>query len=219
MKQKISYLFILLFLFSGVSVCCATQSDTAYIDKKTASKIQPKLKKWLDFYKLDIYKFREIPVEGIFASNLLVENDTTSIYYRKYDVKTDGVYDSVINEYSPDKKRYVNILSSVGVYREDNGKYYYMGGDDCQEVRTINREKKENYMIIWNGSGDFSEAVFWITNNLFVVAGGSWYDGTVNLQLFDIANKEFKYYYCKSDTEPRDYLHKVTFKERNIVEE
>lgn len=219
MKRKLFFCLLLSFLFSSISVCFSAENDTVYIDKKTALKIQPKLKKWLDFYKLDIYKFRQIPVNGTFASNLFIENDTTSTYYRKYDTKADDIYDPVMNEYSPDKKRYVNILSSIGVYREDNGKYYYMGGDDCEEIRMIDREKKENYMIIWNGSGEFSEAVFWITNDLFVVAGGSWYDGTVSIELFDIANKKYSYYQSKSDGKPRDYLREVTFKEKNIVEE
>jgi len=197
------------------------ENDTVYIDKKTADKIEPELKKWLYFYSLNIMKFYYSANGGCFSQDPL-ENDTTSMYYRAYTISND-IYDPQLYDYSPDKTRYVNLLSSTGVYREDDGKCYYMGGDDCQEIYLTDRKKKGNYMIIWNGAGSFSEAVFWVNNDVFIVAGQRMEQmpgDTFVFHLIDLNKKDCKYfeYHTSKEDVMLYYFNEINLKEREIIE-
>jgi len=209
-------LHIFLFLFSFPSVCNAVpiDKDTVYIDKEIASMIAPKMKKWLGFYGLNVTQFLLIREPGF---DYYAPGDTASIHYTEYSDE-DDFYDPQLYDYSPNKMLYLDLLPTSGVYREENGKCYYFGGDDCQEIYLVDRHKKQNKMILWNGTGAFSEAVFWINNDIFVIAQHD-HGYTLSFHLFDLKNNSTKYYeYEIPIKEIRSYyFNEINLKERNIL--
>jgi len=184
--------------------------DTTYIGIDTACKIEPFLKDWLDFYKLNISCFK---LQNSYCG--LLENDSTSIYFRKY-TSDDDIYDPQLYDYSPDKIRYLNLITTSGAYREEDGKCYYFGGDDCQEIYLIDRNKKEKNMIVWKGAGGFCEDVFWIDNNIFAIVGKEY--NKPEIILFDLSTHSYNHYINESkidDTSP-SYFFEVNLRERSI---
>ena len=140
------------------------------IDTKVANKIKPVINKWLKYYNLDIYTFRGVLVDV--SSYPPVEPDTASIHYRGYDETIDNVYNPILYDYSPNKQKYLNIRETSGVYRnKEDGKYYYEGGDDCQEIYLTDRKNKTDDMVLWMGSSEFAEAVFWLDNDTYIITG------------------------------------------------
>jgi len=208
--KRITVISAFLFIFSIACICNTDKPDSIYIDAKTISKIKPKIEKWLHFYSIDIAGFKLI------SDVKYSMPDTTSIHYKEYGME-DDFYDPQLYDYSHNKKRYVNILPTSGVARLEDGKCYYSGGDDCQEIYLIDRGKKENFMIIWNGMGSFSEAAFWIDNNLLIIPGRS-HNG-FEIHLFDLKNKYHSYYEYETDTKDitNYFFDRVNLKERGIV--
>ncbi len=213
------YIVLSFILTSG----CWAQSSVASIDKKEMARMQPKIQKWLDFYKLDINKFgRPAPLTGQGDLPMVDtrEVDTTSIYYRKFTEK-DDLYLPRLHDYSPNKQQYINILSSAGVYLDTDNKLYYYGGDDCQEVYLTDRKKKEKYLILWMGSFERAEAAFWIDNRTFVIAGYTLTDPfRYIIHIFGYKGKYYEYLQYEIDERPeRYYFEDVNLKERLVITE
>lgn len=156
------------------------QRDTLkedFIDKKLADKIKPAIRKWLNFYNLDIYKFRKTNYDKETSpEKLAIEEDTTSMYYKPFHKKSDDIYLPVLYDYSPNKRFYLNVLETAGVFKDEDGKWYYMGGDDCMEVYLTDRKKGNKALILWLGSSAFAEATFWLDNDTFIIVGYDSYD-------------------------------------------
>ncbi|NDV94189.1 hypothetical protein D0T84_04555 [Dysgonomonas sp. 521] len=149
-----------------------------YIDKKLANKLKPVLKSWLDFYNLDIHKFR-LGQQGETSStleDLAISVDTASIYHRPFNKESDDIYEPVLYDYSPNKRFYLNVRETALVYRDEDNKWRYEGGDDCMEVYLTDRKKENSAIILWLGSSAFAEAAFWLNNDTFIIVGYTDYE-------------------------------------------
>lgn len=148
-----------------------------YIDKKLANKLKPVLKKWLDFYSLDINKFRlEQQNESSSLEDMAISKDTASIYHIQFDKKSDDIYLPILYDYSPNKRFYLNVRETAFVYKGDDNKWRYDGGDDCMEIYLTDRTKGNKNLVLWLGSSAFAEAAFWLDNDTFIITGYMSYD-------------------------------------------
>jgi len=157
--------------------------------------IAPVIKKWTDFYDIDFAQARLVNRNENICFNC--PPDTSNLYYREFTKKHD-TSKRIDVDYSPDKQRYVDLGISGGTYyNEDDKKYYFIGWDDCQEIYLVDRKQKFQDMILWFGSAYLAEAVFWKSNDTFMVVGYNQnYSYTLILRLvyvFDIANVAFRY--------------------------
>ncbi|WP_163273052.1 hypothetical protein [Dysgonomonas sp. 511] len=182
------------------------------IDKKNADKIKSAISKWLKYYKLDIYAFRGVLVDV--SSYPSVEPDTASIHYRGYDEAIDNVYNPILYDYSPNRQKYLNIRETSGVFRnKEDGKYYYEGGDDCQEIYLTDRKDKTDNMVLWMGASEFAEAAFWLDNDTYIITG-------YNMQEYFIrvCNSKYNGYYTYYlDNRPDITYFDYDIKQRGII--
>ena len=174
--------------------------------------IAPVIKKWTDFYNIDFAQAR-------------LTSDVRSFdcppYCREFTPKCDT--DKRIDvDYSPDKQRYVDLGISDGTYyNEEDKKYYFTGWDDCQEIYLTDRKQKHQNMIIWLGVSSLAEAVFWKSNDIFMVVG---YDLNYNdillrfVYVFDIKKQTKNRYEITTeiDGDYDRYMNEVYLKEKEI---
>jgi len=180
--------------------------------------IAPVIKKWADFYGIDFAQARLVSKDSVCFN---CSPDMTSIYYREFTKKCDT--DKRIDvDYSPDKQRYVDLGISVGTYyNEEDKKYYFIGWDDCQEIYLIDRKQKHQNLIIWLGVSSLAEAVFWKSNDVFMVVGYDKNYSDENLHfvyVFDIKNNiQYRYEISTDAKNGYDrYMDEVYLKEKNI---
>lgn len=193
----------------------AIPCDRDYIPQKLANKLKPALNKWLKYHKADISDFYtdsssdNIKIE---LYNKPFEEDTLSLYYRKYG-KEDDVYQPVLYDYSPNRRYYLTVRETSGVYKEEDGKWYYRGGDDCQEVYLVNRNTQKKVMVMWLGTGAFAEAAFWADNETYVIVGHCYYSPFPSLFI----NIGGVYYYSDmADLEDKSYFEN-DLKHRGVI--
>jgi hypothetical protein len=174
--------------------------------------IKPVIRKWLDFYKIDLSEMR-LTDETRFCPDCAP--DTQSIHYREFLPRYDA--DTLIAaDYSPDKQRYVDL----GIpFWHDNGKYYNDGWDDSQEIYLIDRKLKHANMILWFGSSQFADAVFWKNNSMFIVVGRINYDRQkCFVYVFDMDGKTERHYESIVNCDFNDsYMDKANLKEKGII--
>ena len=129
--------------------------------------IQPVIKKWTDFYDLDLSHARFIKMDSS-CFNCPPDPGKIGIYNREFKPADDSP-SRIEMSYSPDKKRYVDI----GVICEvTDGKYYDTGlYDDSQEVYLVDRKLKHQNILFYNGISTRVQDVFWKTDNVFITVG------------------------------------------------
>lgn len=139
------------------------------IDEATINKVEPKIRKWLSAFHLNIKDFRlerHRQYEGSFDWD--VYNEEGSIYYSPFEPEEDDIYKPSIYDYSPDKNMYIDVLPSMGVDLENDTITFY-GKDDCQNIHLTNRKLKKKVMVLWLGSSQVICDCFWINNNQFIL--------------------------------------------------
>jgi len=190
--------------------------DRDYMSKALAKNLKPALNKWMKYYNADISDFYtdgtsdEIDIE---LYNKPFEEDTLSIYYRKYIKNEDDVYTPMLYDYSPNKKYYLTVRETSGVYRDEDGKWYYQGGDDCQEVYLVNRGSRKKVMIMWLGTSAFAEAAFWADNKTYVIVGRDY--SSLTRRLF-ISIGGVWYYSDRADFQDESYF-EYDLKQRGVI--
>ena len=140
------------------------------IPKSVATTIEHAIKNWLQFYHLNILDFTIRDIDKTYTQN--TKNDSgSSLYYLPFNPKKHDIYVPQLHDYSPNKQKYLNLLQTSGVYRNNGGKYQYMGGDDSQEIYLIDRKNKTSELVLWMGASEFVEAIFWLDNDTFIAVG------------------------------------------------
>ncbi|SHG26278.1 hypothetical protein SAMN05444362_11941 [Dysgonomonas macrotermitis] len=184
------------------------------VSAKEVTRIAPIIKKWTDFYKLDFTAARLISRNDSACIKCPSSPETDGVNYREFEKGVDTGKRTDV-DYSPDKQWYVDL----GImYDEMDGKKYFIGWDDCQSIYLIDRKRKHQNMIMWNGSSGLAEGVFWKSNDLFVVVG---YDHNCRfIKVFDIVNETISHYQIilKEDN-IGGYMNKVYLKEKGIITE
>jgi|GEM_PF-1981733 len=186
------------------------------VSAEEVARIAPVIKKWTDFYKLDFAKARLVNVDTTCFNS---PQDDEWLYYSKIDEKEDT--DKRIDvDYSPDKQRYVDLQVFWG-YEEKDGKYYFNGWDDGQEIYLIDRKQKHQNMITRMGSLQLAEAVFWKSDDMFILVGYSRYYTPFRrfVYVFDITNQTKNCYEIMTEQEDEysGYMDKVYWKEKGII--
>ncbi|NDV68190.1 hypothetical protein [Dysgonomonas sp. 25] len=164
MKRFFAFVFLLIWA-SLIFTCSSAGNDTIYIDKKTISALLPKIKDWLDYYNLDIRKFKPDGSSGIYIPQEYEE----SIFCAQLPA-SDLMYKPKLREYSPDKNYCIPLYEFIAQYDEETG-LYYGGWDDSQSVWLYDKSKKLGSVIQFNGVGSITEAAYWLDNNTFVLLG------------------------------------------------
>jgi len=183
--------------------------STQPIDDSLVLTIKPVINDWLAFYDIDIRNFNK-ESDGAFDLDSL--NDKENIYYTEFD-KKDDVYIPQYHDYSPDKTRYINLMSAIVVYLGKDNKYHYSGSDDSQPLTLYDRTRKIAVLFSYRGYSDWIDAVFWIDNDRFVLTGA---EGRF-LELYDIANKEKQRYVLDGESGKKaSYLDK-NMESRSII--
>lgn len=186
-----------------------------YIDEKLAYKIKPVINDWLIFYGLNIKDFY-FESREIFDLKMF-NNSTRSIYYREF-TKDDDVYIPQLHDYSPDKTKFIDFLSDVDL--GDDGKYHYSGSDDSHQLGLYDRKKKTNTMFSFRGVSNFGDAVFWIDNNSFIVAGYNsiYMPGKYVLEIYNLKQNTKEIYILKQHyTSDKEYYYIMNMKKRGII--
>ncbi len=151
-----------------------TDNKRPKIQKSLATTIEPAIKNWLQFYHLNILDFTIRDTDKKSTQNTENSeslNDSSSLYNLSFNPKKHDIYQPRLHDYSPNKQKYLNLLQTSGVYRNSDGKYHYMGGDDCQEIYLIDRKNKTTELVFWMGASEFVEAIFWLDNDTFIAVG------------------------------------------------
>jgi len=174
------------------------QGDIPYDEQKQitadlAKKIQPVINKWLKYYAVDINNFLLVNSHDIELNK--VDTLNPSIYGHHFS-NEDDIYDPLIFDYSPDKTKYIDLLGTTGVFKEEDGKYYYMGSDDCQEIRLYDRKKRFNIMFSFKGISSFADAAFWVNNDMFILVGYNLYNdpGQYYMEVYNIRDNRYEGY-------------------------
>jgi len=189
-----------------------------YVDADLALKIKPVIEGWLKFYNLNISDFQK-GVESTMDVDKL-KKDTTYAYYNYIEYTKDrDVYTPQFYDYSPDKSMYLNIMEATFVYLAEDGKYHYAGSDDSQGITLFNRKDKSAVLVTYRGYSDSADAVFWVDNQMFIIAGYAAVNdpGEFTLEVYDLKEKtKNRYIFPKEYTTGDSYL-MTDMKRRNII--
>lgn len=189
-----------------------------YIDADLTLKIKPAIEGWLKFYNLNISDFQK-GVESTMDVDKL-KKDTTYAYYNYIEYTKDrDVYTPQFYDYSPDKSMYLNIMEATFVYLAEDGKYHYAGSDDSQGITLFNRKDKSAVLVTYRGYSDSADAVFWVDNQMFIIAGYAAVNdpGEFTLEVYDLKEKtKNRYIFPKEYTTGDSYL-MTDMKRRNII--
>ena len=182
------------------------------------ARIVPIIKKWTDFYDIDFAKARPGNCDTVCFNCPPSPND---IYYRAFDKEHD-TGQRIEVDYSPDKQRYVDLAAIYGCLVKEDGKYKFTGWDDCQAIYLIDRKQKHQNMILWFGCLERAEAVFWESNDVFMIVGYSYVlePATFFVYVFDIKNQTKNYYTISTEKEYGDsggYMDEVYWPEKGVI--
>ncbi len=178
------------------------------------AELKPVLKEWLNFFGLDLAQFRLAYTNPLNAEGYLTSDDTLSLYYREFEDDFHGKYTPQSRDYSPNKRRYINLLETTLVYQEDDGKWYCGGSDDCQEIRLVDLDRRSDRMFLFTGT-QFRDGVFWKNNDCFILTAYS-YNNEYELTIYDLENGQQKAYRLKAPQPKKSYL-EYTMKKRGIT--
>lgn len=193
----------------------ATFNSFPPITDEELAEIAPVIKKWTDYYGLDLSKARLVKLD---TTCFNCEPDTTSLYFRPFE-KEQNTNNRTDVDYSPDKQRYISLGLLLD---EPDGTPIHIGWDDCQEIFLIDRRLKHQNLVMWNGVGEFCEAAFWKSNDVFILVGHEYYhqpNFMYFVDIFDIANQSKKRYeiLLENINEDLNYMDSVYLKDKGIL--
>ena len=175
------------------------------------------LSRWMDFYELTISDFK---FDSSYTFSL--EDDPGSAYKREFG-EEELSYEPMLNHYSPNKRKYIELLPAKGVYKEQ--KQYYFGlGDDCEEIYYVDLDNKKATMILWTGSSHSTEDAFWLNDSIFILVSKERHGSPIHITRIYTMLKdknELKvqtYKALMKIVQSKEYFQNVVLKERNIKE-
>lgn len=213
--KKISF-----FILCSLGFICVQAQEKKIKDIfLTDKEFNKNLSKWLNFHELSIDAF-----QLDWTNSLSLEEDTSSIYYRKFD-EYQFYSDSILENYSANKRRYVSLLPTKGVFYDDDDEhlYKYIGGDDCEEIYYTDLDAKKNQIIQWNGVGQHAEDLFWLNNDTFAIVNVDLSQNTIySIDIYTILEDkknevQFQRYTAITNRcGSKSYFLEVVLKDRNI---
>jgi hypothetical protein len=200
---------------SAQMICMDRFNSYPLISAEEVARIAPAIKKWTDFYNIDLTQMRLI-----FQHHecFICPPDPASIYIRGFGEEEDT--DTRIDvDYSPNKQRYVDLQLFWGYVEREDGKFELYGWDTGQEIYFIDRETKTQNMILRFNHGNFAEGVFWKSNDVFMIVGHRFGFGFF-VSVFDIIEETHSFYeiwWEERDDNVGGFLNEVYWKERGII--
>lgn len=191
--------------------------DRKYMAADLAKQIKPVINTWLNYYKLNISDFIYTGRSVLNLDDL--RKDKTYPYYGEFQDE-DDVYNPVLNDYSPDKTKYVNLMASLYVNMGEDGKYHFTGSDDSHQLGLFDRKNKSFIMVSFRGSRNFADAVFWMDNNTFIVTGYDSYSevGYYSIEIYDLKKDSCQYFQLRKKYDyTKDSYGVVNMKSRGII--
>ncbi len=186
------------------------------ISPEEINTIKPIIRKWTDFYNLDLAQARLVSKDSVCLN---CPPDTSNMYYREYTAEQ-NTSKRIEMFYSPNKRYYIDI----GILCESvNGKYYDFGYyDDSQTIYFTDRRLKYNQHLFYFGVSAGVQSVFWKNNNEFFLVGRDFTDESlINFFIYqyNISNGTETHYYIpvSSFGESRSYRLEVVMKEKGII--
>lgn len=182
---------------------------------------QGRLNRWLEFYDVSLEDFKYTN-----GSTIPLEQDSSSIYFYDFEQKQKK-YEPLIKEYSPNKKQYINLLTSTGgiFYYPETEEYFYIGVDDSQELYYIDLDSELNFFLRINGLNQLTNDVLWIDNDTFVMLTVNDYseESSYSIDIYSISKENKKIEVEMYETLVRNqnkfgknYSEDVILKERKI---
>ena len=229
--RSITFLY-LLFLFincygqeteadsiSLVKNVLAFEKEYPLVLQEECALIAPVIKKWTDYRDIDFSHARlvEYLENNCFNCHPV---DTNSLVYREY--QRDAYYaDNRLGmDYSPDRQRYIDL--AVTTYSSDGESFYQGVFDWANAVYLFDRKQRYANEIRLNEWDSQAEAVFWKSNDIFVIVG---YDETriplFFVHVYDIAEKRVTHYAIITEQDKiykGDYINDVYLKELSFRE-
>jgi len=185
------------------------------ISKEEVESIQPVLKKWADFYGVELSKMRTVSVSDFKPFSY----ELGGLYAEFSDKNDTDTLPDV--DYSPDKQRYVDIGGLGYVYGDGE---WIAGFDDCQNIYLIDRKIRKLREIMFIGVSGRAETVFWKDNDVFIIVG---YDNYPPLSrfvyVFDLkksTKSEYKFLISENNkgvSEVSGYVEQVLLKEKGFI--
>ena len=190
------------------------------VSAEEVTRIAPIIKKWTDFYNIDFAQARLVMVDTA-CFNCTPTLETQGIYFRGEEIGEEDTDQRIDVDYSPDKQRYVDLQVFWG-YEEKDGKYYFNGWDDGQEIYLIDRKQKHQNMITRMGSLQLAEAVFWKSNDIFILVGYNRFHTPFRhfVYVFDITSQTKNLYEIMAAADNigySGYMNKIYWKEKGII--
>ena len=215
MRKTVIILSVLALLVGSYAQAQATWQEefNAYplVSAEEVASIAPVIKKWTDFYNIDFAQARLVNIRTECFN--CVQDTTNNLFYYKIDEIQDTDKRPDV-DYSPDKQRYVNL----GFAFEMNGKYFYNGFDDSQNVWLIDRKQKHATTILWHGFGGLTEDVFWESNDVLIVVSANSYENPIiqyMIDVFDIAKQtKTSYQIMREGQGEYFYMEEIYLKEK-----
>lgn len=114
----------------------------------------------------------------------------------------------------------MNLLDASIVTLEDDGRYHFRGGDDSQHIILFDRNGKKAITISYRGLSNFLDAVFWVDNNTFVLAGYRSIElpGQFTLEVYELAKDKLSRFSIRDRNKVKSsYLVDINMKKRGVV--
>lgn len=168
-------LFVCIYL---VSCSVKTNEDTKIqtVEKHTKEKLPklnidesqyPTLENWLNSYRKNDAAFH---LSQFIFSNSITLGKLPGNIYGTFDEEFDPIYSDFLI-YRNDKKQYID-MDSYNWFVDDNNT---AGFEIDQEINWVNIEEKKIYRIVFRGSSEWVEDVFWKNDSVVFLLENNYY--------------------------------------------
>lgn len=221
-----NFSFILVFTILFVS-CQSKKSEVdieskelvvKYINDSLANCLDLLLSDWLTYYDIKVCGFQ---VKDTIQLDLHSLKKEAFVYFRKYSYD-DGLYLPEVRDYSSNKRYHINLMEATNVHKEEDGTWSFSYIDEYQQIFLCDRKDSTLMLISYKKLYNFIDAVFWIDNSEFVLAGVNRYENSTKyfMELYNLTN-ETMITYNLPDSMIKDskkyYMLDINMKSRGII--
>lgn len=92
--------------------------------------------------------------------------------------------------------------------------------DDCSQAYLTDRTTQKHYMIYWYGASESTSAVFWKSNDVFILVGYNHANLPMHaVKVYDLKNFTLDVYHTPDDNpcHERDYFLNVYLPEKGVI--
>lgn len=189
-----------------------------YISDSLSDRLSFSLSDWLTYYDIDVSNFQIKDTSKLEVQSLKNE---AAVYFRKF-ADSDTLYLPNVRDYSPNGRYHLNLLEATNVCRGEDGKWYFSGIDDYQQIFLCDRQDSSLMVVSLKKLYNFIDAAFWIDDVDFVLAGvdRQEYNTKYFIELYNLSNEIMVTYDLPDSTISgldKCYMVDVNMKSRGIA--